>query len=97
MNQVTGDPAGSGITGTDLGSPVQWKNNLYFLFGDTRDTDPDQFDEHPKGFDAVAGAGISNAITASWLWDSISNAMAAPNSNTKRTVPTSNQSISKNR
>jgi len=30
VNQVTGDPAGSGITGTDLGSPVQWKNNLYF-------------------------------------------------------------------
>jgi hypothetical protein len=59
VNQVTGDPAGSGITGTDLGSPVQWKNNLYFLFGDTRDTDPDQFDEHPKGFDAVAVGPVS--------------------------------------
>src|SRR4051794_22000530 len=46
--------AGSGITGSDLGFPVQWKHKLYFPFGDTRDTDPDQFNPDAKGLDAVA-------------------------------------------
>jgi hypothetical protein len=53
FNRPTLNPD-SNITGTDLGSPVQWKNKLYFLFGDSRDTDPDQFDPDGKGFDSVA-------------------------------------------
>jgi hypothetical protein len=43
-----------GITGTDLGFPVPWNDKLYFLFGDTRSTDPDAFDKNGEGYDSLA-------------------------------------------
>jgi len=31
----------AGVTGTDVGFPFEHRNRLYFLFGDTRESDPD--------------------------------------------------------
>jgi hypothetical protein len=31
---------GAGVTGSDLGYPFEHRDRLYFLFGDTRETDP---------------------------------------------------------
>src|SRR5947209_5261722 len=41
----------SGVTGTDLGYPFEHGSRLYFLFGDTRETDPDLCDPEPCGTD----------------------------------------------
>ena len=52
FNRPTLNPK-SNITGSDLGSPVQWGSDLYFLFGDTRDM-PEDIRQSGAGSDSVA-------------------------------------------
>jgi hypothetical protein len=62
VSQVTGNEEGSGITGSDLGFPIQWNDKLHFLFGDSRDTPPNNFVRVPNGYDAIAVGPVN--------WDS---------------------------
>src|SRR5437588_10071560 len=43
----------AGVTGTDLGYPFEHRGRLYFLFGDTRETDPDLCDPAVCGTNAT--------------------------------------------
>lgn len=56
----------SGVTGTDLGFPVEWNQKLYFLFGDSRETppDPDMSGKLPEqtGYDVIATGPVYRDI-----------------------------------